>query len=68
MTSSGTEWIWDAGALVRKSVQCGRPVVIVAFKFVFLLLFVCGVNTEVTLKFEQLPTGFVRVCCQSAPA
>ncbi|KLO16112.1 alpha/beta-hydrolase [Schizopora paradoxa] len=33
VTGSGTEWIWDAGALVRKSVQCGRPVVVVALNF-----------------------------------
>ncbi|KAH8115948.1 alpha/beta-hydrolase [Phellopilus nigrolimitatus] len=33
VTGAGTDWIWDAGALVRKSVQIGRPVVVVAINF-----------------------------------
>ena len=32
VTGAGTDWIWDAGALVRKSVEIGKPVIIVAIK------------------------------------
>ena len=32
VTGAGTDWIWDAGALVRKSVEIGMPVIVVAIK------------------------------------
>lgn len=32
VTGAGTDWIWDAGALVRKSVESGMPVIVVAIK------------------------------------
>lgn len=33
-TGSGVEWIWDAGVLVRKSIELGKPIVVVALKYV----------------------------------
>ncbi|KAL5495833.1 hypothetical protein ACEPAI_1297 [Sanghuangporus weigelae] len=32
-TGCGTDWIWDAGALLRRSVQIEKPVVIVSVNF-----------------------------------
>lgn len=37
VTGCGTDWIWDAGALVRRSVQINKPVIIVAVKYVLML-------------------------------
>ena len=32
VTGSGNEWVWDMGALVKKGIEMGRPVVAVALK------------------------------------
>ena len=31
---SGANWVCDAGPLVQKSIQCGKPIVVVSIKYV----------------------------------
>lgn len=41
VTGSGNEWVWDMGALVKKSIEVGKPIVAVALKCVYSCLY-CG--------------------------
>lgn len=39
VTGSGNEWVWDMGALVKKSIEVGKPIVAVALKCVYSCLY-----------------------------
>ncbi|KAF8899784.1 Alpha/Beta hydrolase protein [Gymnopilus junonius] len=51
---SGSEWFYDGGSIVRKSVQCGKPIILITFNFRIGLL---GFATNALIRDDNKAAG-----------
>ena len=58
-SGSNSDWWCDGGAIVKRSVEIGKPVVMVAIKYVFLAMWKDMGMRILRLMWKQLPIGSI---------